>query len=151
MKQLALALFAFVLLSAHTCNKKTMEAVGGVDAVEGAAKLGSLVGSKWMLRSLGGNAITVPEGFDTPWMQLAEEGSRMEGFGGCNAMFGGFELAGDKIQFPNVGGTKKYCEPVQSTETAFMSALRSTDGFKVDGRMLKLLSGDREVATLEQE
>lgn len=151
MKQFVLALLAFLTLSAHTCNKKTLDAAGSDDAASGMSKITSLVGNKWLLRSLGGNAITMPEGFDTPWIQLTHEGSKFEGFGGCNAMFGGFELDGDKIQFPNIGGTKKYCQEVQSTETAFMSALRSTDGFKMDGNALKLLSGDREVAALEQE
>ncbi|MCB0770589.1 MAG: META domain-containing protein [Flavobacteriales bacterium] len=151
MKLFVIAVLAFVTLSAHTCNRKTLEAAGGDEAATGMSNITSLVGSKWLLRSLGGNAITMPEGSDTPWVRLDQEGSKLEGFSGCNSLFGGFELDGDKIQFPNIGGTKKYCQEVQSTETAFLSALRSTDGFKMDGNALKLLSGDREVAALEQE
>lgn len=151
MKQFLFALVAFIGLSAHSCNKRTMEAAGGGDATAGAAKLASLLGSKWSLQSLAGSAITMPEGVEAPWIRLTEEGSKLEGFGGCNQLFGDHELNGDRISFGNVGSTKKYCEPTMATETAFLGALRGTDGFKMNGEVLKLLQDGREVAALKQE
>ena len=148
MKKIAIALVLFISLSAHTCNEKTVKAVGDDTSMTKAA---SLLESKWVLQTVEGNAIKMPEGAEKPWVKLAKEGSKIEGFGGCNNLFGGFELNGDAIKFPNLASTKKYCEEVQPTETAFMSALRSTDHFKLDGSTLTLFQGTRELIGLQPE
>ncbi len=151
MKQISIALVLFLTLGSHTCNKKTMEAAGGGDAKKGAEMVSSIMDNKWVLGSIEGNAIKMPDGMEAPWLKLTKDGSKLEGFGGCNNIFGGFELAGDGIRFPNLASTKKYCEAVQPTENAFLSALRSTDHFKIDGSTLKLLAGTRELAALTPE
>lgn len=145
MKHIALALTLLATLSASKCNEKTAAAAGG------AEQLAALVDNKWMLQSLKGNAVSMPDGATAPWLKMLKEGERLEGFGGCNSLFGGYALDGDKVKFTNVGSTKKYCEGIQSTENAFMSALRDTDGFKMDGALLKLLSNGAELAAFKAE
>lgn len=151
MKHIPTALALFVLLSAHKCNEKTAAATGGGTPVQTAQKIGSIVDSKWVLQTLKGKAVTVPAGATAPWMKLTKDGEKMEGFGGCNTMFGGFTLDGDRVKFPNLGSTKKFCEAEQPTENSFMTALRSADHFKLEGRTLKLLTGTSELATFLPE
>lgn len=148
MKKIAIALVLFISMSAHTCNEKTVKAVGNGTSMTKAA---SLLESKWVLQTVENNVVKMPESTEKPWVKLAKEGSKVEGFGGCNNLFGGFELNGDAIKFPNLASTKKYCEKTQPTENAFMSALRNTDHFKLDGSTLKLFQGTRELISLQPE
>ncbi|MBX2973732.1 MAG: META domain-containing protein [Flavobacteriales bacterium] len=143
MKHLLLGTLLFVTLSAEKCNSDKAGALGSV---------ASIVDSKWVLQSLGGNAITMPDGMQAPWLKLGKDGSTVEGNGGCNALMGSFSLDGDKLSFPGgVGSTKKYCESTMSTENAFLGALKRVDQFKMDGGMLKLLGAGQELATLKGE
>lgn len=132
MKYLTLAAALFMTLSANTCKKGT--------------ELASIADTKWVLQTLGGEAVKMPDGVEQPWLQLA--GDQLSGFGGCNRLMGAVELAGDKLKFPGVGSTKMYCEATQATESAFTSALNKVDSFKLDGGKLKLLSAGKELATL---
>ena len=147
MKRIAIALALFISLTAHTCNENTADAIGDTSMTKAA----SLLGSKWVLQTVEGNVIKMPEGIEKPWVKLVKEGSKVEGSGGCNNLFGGFELDGDAVKFPNLASTKKYCEAIQPTENAFMGALRSTDHFKLDGSTLKLFQGTRELVELQPE
>lgn len=126
-----------LVLSAHKCNT-------------GSASMAQLMDTKWMLQSLNGKAIEVPAGVDTPWLQLAGTGEErsLTGFGGCNKLMGGFQLDGQRIGFPGVGSTKMYCENTAGLEKEFMTALRGTDTFNLDGNTLKLMQGATEVASL---
>lgn len=130
-------LLAFgVMLSAHKCN-------------EGTAASASIAGTKWALASVNGKAIEVPEGAQTPWLQLSGEGNdQVQGFGGCNQLMGSFTQDGDKIGFPGLGSTKMYCEQTSALEKSFLEALRSTDSYTMEGDRLLLMAGGREVAAL---
>ncbi|HRF82530.1 MAG TPA: META domain-containing protein [Flavobacteriales bacterium] len=140
MKHVLLGSLLFVTLSAEKCNK-----------TNATTSMANVMDSKWVLQTLGGNAVSTPEGMEAPWLKLGKEGNSVEGNGGCNALMGTFNLEGDKISFPGMGSTKKYCESTMSTENAFMSALKRVDQFKIDGGVLKLLGGGQELATLKGE
>lgn len=152
MKYIPLALTLFVTLSANKCNNKTAEAAGGGDVAAGASKITSIVDSKWVVRSIKGNTVSMPDGAEAPWLRLLKDGGKVEGFGGCNSVMGGFKLEGDRVEFPNLGSTKKYCESTQPTENAFMSAMRNTKTFKMDGEILHFMDADgSDQATFTQE
>ncbi len=152
MRYIPLALTLLVTMSAHKCNDKTAEAAGGGDAVAGAAKITSIVNSKWIVRSIKGNTVSMPDGAETPWLRLLRDGGKVEGFGGCNSVMGGFNLEGDRVDFPSLGSTKKYCESTQPTENAFMSAVRSTKTFKMEGEILHFMDATgADLATFTQE
>jgi putative lipoprotein len=140
-----IALVLILTMSASKCNDKTAEAAGGVD------KIGTILDSKWILQTVKGNTVTMPDGIEMPWLKLSAEGNGLEGFGGCNQLMGSFELQGDRISFPSLGSTKKFCEATMPVENTFKSALNNTDGFKADGDLLKLLSQGSEVATFKSE
>lgn len=152
MKHIPLALLLLITMSAHKCNQKTATAAGGGNPVAGAAKLPDLMESKWVLRSLKGSNVSMPEGATAPWLRMLKDGGKVEGFGGCNSVMGGFTLEGDRVEFPDLGSTKKYCESTQSIENGFMGALRGTKKFRMNGELLRLLSDDgSELATFTQE
>ena len=103
----------------------------------------------WTLSTLNGKPIEMPDGAKTPWLKVA--GDQLSGFGGCNNLMGSFTLEGDRIGFPGLGSTKMFCENTSAIERSFMDALRSTDGYKLDGNLLKLMKGSAEVATMKAQ
>lgn len=142
MQRILLASLLFVTLSAEKCNTEQA----------GAAGMAKVLDNKWVLQSLGENAISMPDGEPAPWLRFMKDGNSLEGHGGCNQLMGSFALEGDKLSFPGgVGSTKKYCANTMATETAFLGALKRVDGFKLDGGLLKLMGGEQELATLKSE
>lgn len=139
MKALVLSLL-FVALNANTCNKH-----GGGTSGGGT----SLKESKWVFQTVGGEALTMPEGREQPWLQLV--GDQLTGFGGCNKLMGGYTMDGDKLSFPSVGSTKMFCEGIQPIESSITGMLRKVDGYKVEGSTLKLMGGGVELATLKAQ
>ncbi|MCB0764231.1 MAG: META domain-containing protein [Flavobacteriales bacterium] len=136
MKHLTLAAVLLLTMSAHKCNN---EATG----------MTSITDTKWILSSLSGEDLKLPEGVERPWLKLA--GDQLEGFGGCNSLMGQVKMDGTSLSFPGVGSTKKYCENVQPTENAIKDMLGKVDAFKMDGGLLKLLGNGAELATLKSE
>jgi heat shock protein HslJ len=129
-----LALVLGLLFSATKC------------ADNGAMNPADVLDKKWMLQSLAGQAIQLPEGAQSPWLQLAADES-LSGFGGCNNLMGKYSLEGATISFPGVGSTKKFCESTRKIEDGFMGALRDANSFKLDKGLLKLMQGDTELAS----
>jgi heat shock protein HslJ len=130
-----LALALGLVLSANKCADKS----GPVNILD----------TKWVLQNLGGQAVQMPAGMDNPWLKLAADKS-LTGFGGCNNLMGQYSLDGATIAFPGVGSTKKFCESTQKIEDSFLGVLREANSFKVDGGLLKLMNGDKELAALKK-
>ena len=134
MKKILIALALFTGLSANKCKNE-------------AGGMSNIMDTKWAFQSLGGEAVKMPDGVDQPWLQMA--GDQLQGFGGCNSLMGSVALEGSKLSFPGLGSTKKYCADVQPTENAIKQALGQVDSFKMDGGLLKLLGGGKELAALK--
>lgn len=133
MKKLSLLLTVLITLSANKCSDK-------------GADMSSLLDTKWVFSALNGSDLKLPAGVEQPWLQLA--GDQLQGFGGCNRLMGDYTLEGTKLNFGNLGSTKKYCENVQPTEDAIKAALGQVDGFALKDDVLKLMGGGKEVAQL---
>ncbi|MBK9273546.1 MAG: META domain-containing protein [Flavobacteriales bacterium] len=112
--------------------------------------LARLVGSKWVLQTLNGAPIDQSLGERTPYLQLAE-GDKVSGMGGCNQLFGSFTVDGTALKFGELGATKMYCQDTMELEGKFTSALRATGGYSLDGDVLRLMQGDRELAVLRAQ
>lgn len=136
MKTTSIALLLLITLSANKCVKK------GVDTA-------SLKEKKWVVETLNGQRPELPDGAETPWLKLVAD--QLQGFGGCNALMGGYTLEGTKLSFSNIGSTKKYCEGVQPTENAVKEMLGQVDSFRLDDNQLRLLGGGKELAQLRGE
>lgn len=127
-----------LVLSASKCSES------------GLSNPAEVLDTKWMLKTLGGEAVTMPEGMSAPWLQLAADNA-VSGFAGCNNLTGQYKLEGNTIGFPGLATTKKFCEPTQKVEDAFLGALREANSVKLDKGMLKLLQGDKELAAFSKE
>lgn len=131
LKHPLLALALGLVLSANKCADKGMPA--------------NIFDTKWMLQSLAGQAIQMPAGMESPWLQVAADKS-LSGFGGCNNLMGQATVDGSTIGFPGVGSTKKFCESTQKIEDSFLGALREAKSFKLEDGLMKLMNGDKELA-----
>lgn len=118
------ALALAMMLSAHTCSKVTKE---------NAAQLAQ---GKWELVELNGKAVTMPEGKEMPYLNIDSLAENLNGFAGCNRIFGEMHLSGDSIAFPGLAATRMYCIETQDVEDAFMGALNRARTYSVkDGRL----------------
>jgi len=141
MKNLTIALSLFILMSANKCKNDTEGGAMNVDAIS------SISDTKWVVQSLGGTALALPEGVEKPWLQLA--GENLQGFGGCNSLMGTVQLAGEALSFSSIGSTKMYCADVQPTEDAIKSMLGKVDSYKMEDGLLKLIGEGTELAALK--
>ncbi len=136
MKNTLIAAAMLLTLTAQKCADKTASSTG-------------LMEKKWVIQTINGQRLDLPDGTETPWLKL--NGDQLQGFGGCNALMGSYALEGSKLSFSGIGSTKKYCEGVQPTENAIKEALGKADSFRLDGNQLRLLGGGKELATLAGE
>ena len=144
MKTVNLTLLAtalFLTLTAEKCDKGSSTTMDPMTA---------LTGSQWNLASLAGEAVKLPEGVKTPFLSLGKD-SKVSGFGGCNNLMGSMKLEGTAVSFPGLASTKMFCENAQPTENAFMSALRATNSYSLDGDKLMFLDNGKELATLVKQ
>lgn len=144
MNKLTTALCASALFFFCTAQKCDKSASGSMDP------MATLAGSQWNLISLAGQAIQLPEGVKNPFLRLGQDGA-LSGFGGCNNLMGSMKLDGSSISFPGLGSTKMFCKEAQPTESAFMTALRATNTYRLDGDKLVLLDKDKELAQLAKQ
>lgn len=133
-----LALLMFFTLSANKCSNADGTPLDPMTA---------LAGSRWNLQTLAGKAFQLPEGVEDPYIALGKDGT-LTGFNGCNSLMGAMKVDDGSLSFPGLGSTKKFCENTKATESGFMSALRATNSFKLDGDKLTLLDKEKELATL---
>lgn len=116
-----------LILSANTCADK------GTDGSAAMTPEG-----KWVLVSLNGTEVQMPEGVETPYISVDSTGENVTGFAGCNRMFGTVKTWGDSISFPGLAATRMYCVETQAVENSFMEALNTTRTYSVKGDELEL-------------
>jgi heat shock protein HslJ len=153
MKRTPLALLAVALffsLTSEKCDKDSGSASSSASTSKPSATTVSMIDTHWNLATLAGDAIRLPEGVENPYINLLE-GDRISGFGGCNKLMGTVKMDGSSISFPGLGSSKMFCEKTQALENSFMTALRATNSFKLDGDKLTLLDKSKELATLVKQ
>ena len=92
----------------------------------------------WKLTSLGDKPVTVADSQREPHIVLAPDSKQLSGSGGCNRMFGTYELNGDAISFSGVGATKMACMDGMDIETSFFAALPKVAKWQISGQHLEL-------------
>jgi heat shock protein HslJ len=74
----------------------------------------------------------------------------VNGSGGCNRMFGSYELNGDALTFGDIGSTKMACPDIMDIESSFLPALQRAAKWRITGQRLDLLdSGGALVARFD--
>lgn len=144
-----LAIALFFTLTSEKCDKAKAEAAAAASSggtATAPAKGDELIGPRWNLSTIAGEAIRLPEGVENPFLGLTADNG-VHGYTGCNKLMGTAKIDGSSLSFPGVGGTKMFCERTKDVEDAFLTALRSTNSYKLkDGRLI-LLDKSKELAT----
>lgn len=109
-----------------------------------------LANMRWILVELGGQPVVVPPDQLKPYIRFDVEGGKIEGFGWCNRMFGGFEVDGDALRIGPLASTRMACANGMGDETKFFEALDSTTRFRIDGETLELHGGEGLLARFAQ-
>jgi heat shock protein HslJ len=99
----------------------------------------SLEGTRWMLVTLGGEAL-LPD--TAPSAEFSAD--QISGSAGCNTYFGTYEVSGSELGIGDVANTEMWCmEPagLMDQEQAFLAALASVASYRMAGERLELLDG----------
>lgn len=105
----------------------------------------SISENKWVLSELNGAAVTNNTDKDY-FISLDSELARFSGFTGCNTVEGDYQIVeAGKLLFANVNSTKVACDQTKM-ENEFISALKSTDSYMIEGDILQLQKGKTVVA-----
>lgn len=118
------------------------------ERVDGAAGA-PLVNTTWRLADLGGRVVDTAGGSPVV-LQLQAENARITGFAGCNRLFGGYLLDGDRLKFAQVGATKMACLDAarMQLEQDYFQMLSQVAAWKIDGNSLLLMDeGGTTLAT----
>lgn len=134
------ALALGVMFSANTCSDKTAGSTGSA----------ALVPGQWVLSTLNGAEVQLPEGAEKPFLAIDSTGVNVTGFAGCNRVFGTMKVWGDSIAFPGLAATRMYCVETQQVEDNFLQALNRAKTYKVEGDQLILLA-EKQVAVFQRK
>ena len=135
-----------LVVSAMGCSKRPSNEAGTVPDTAAAPKVTAdtaaaateLRGTKWLLVALGDKPVTVTDSNRAAHIILQPDSKQVAGSGGCNRMFGTYELNGDALRFSGVGATKMACKDGMDTEGAFLPALLRVRQWKIAGQQLEL-------------
>ncbi len=123
-------IFMMVVISCDNSKKASVDT--GNQAVE-------IKETYWKLTELRGVAVpTLKEGEKEVYFRLRNEGSKVEGNGGCNGFGGTYEMSeGNRIRFSKMISTMMYCS-LMETENALYKVFEATDNYAVSGDVLQL-------------
>jgi heat shock protein HslJ len=102
---------------------------------------GDLTSKKWMLRAIGGKAVTLNK--DAPFLNFDAAKKGAGGNSGCNVFGGNYEATGSTIKFSDIISTMRACEFEErmTIERGFLDGLQNADKFEIKGGKLFLYKG----------
>jgi len=108
----------------------------------------SLTDTYWKLIELEGDKVALASTQQREVrITLASEGSRVNGFSGCNRFMGGYVQDGNSLKFTQMAGTMMACEaPLMELESQVLKMLSVTTSYRIDNGQLNLLAGDKVLA-----
>jgi heat shock protein HslJ/uncharacterized protein YraI len=112
--------------------------------VRPAAVQNPLDGTNWNVTGVYiGNAVASP--LSGTAITLRFSGQQVNGNAGCNTFNGSYSVSGNNIWFSDIGTGMSLCDSpagVMQQESDFVSALRASTTFQLDGNRLTLRRGD---------
>lgn len=106
----------------------------------------SLFETRWVLRQVGTQAVTVPEGGQEPYLLLRRTGAA-EGQGSCNRFRSSAVTdSSSHLVFTPLMSTRMSC-PAITTEQDFTRALAAAHSFRISGDTLRLYAPTEPDAT----
>jgi putative lipoprotein len=122
-------------------------AASGTESNTDKAGSTPLFGTTWRLTDLDGRPPAQTTGKNFAQLVLDGSQNRYSGSSGCNRLTGTIELKDDSLNFGAGASTMMACpEPLMTQEQAFTKMLQSVTGYRIRGRTLELLAGDKTVA-----
>ena len=102
----------------------------------------------WQTIGINGKAIMISE--NKPYIKLKLDNNRLQGFGGCNLLFGSYSLGAEhSVEFPMVASTKRAC-PNLDLEDEFLKMLAEVKSYAVEEGVLLLYDkAHQPIATFE--
>ena len=97
-----------------------------------------LRGTDWRLVAVGDKVVAPADSQRAAHITLQPNSKQVAGSGGCNRLFGVYELNGDALRFSGVGSTKMACRTGMDTEAAFLSALLHVARWRISGQQLEM-------------
>lgn len=108
------------------------------------AQMDNLSTAQWKLLQAYGKSVTNSAAF----IEINIGRTRFMGNSGCNQMFGAVTVRGSRIDFANIGRTKRFCKPMAGnvSEHKFVKALDEAVRYRQNGNLLRLF--DRRGRTI---
>ena len=143
-KQVALAVC--IVVAGAACSRQAgtdagtsrTDSTGLVKTVDSMVASAALRGTDWKLVTLGDKPVTPADTQRVAHFLLQPDSKQVAGSGGCNRMFGVYELNGDALRFSGVGSTKMACRDGMDTESGFLAALLRVARWRMNGQQLEL-------------
>ncbi|MFC6225931.1 META domain-containing protein [Hymenobacter artigasi] len=142
--------FLFLALLAAGCQTRpAAETAATPPPLARTAPDAPLRETRWVLRQLAGQPITVPADTREPYLTLRADGTA-EGNGSCNRFRGSFFSENpSELKFSPLMSTRMAC-PALETENAFTRALGQSNTYRISGDTLRVLDATgAAVARLE--
>ena len=125
--------------SSETAGSKTDTTAKAAAAADTTVAMPHIRDTRWNLVALGDRQLAPADTQRaTPHIILAPDSKQVSGSGGCNRMFGVYELNGDNLRFSGVGSTKMACKGGMDTESQFLASLLRVKAWKITGQQLEL-------------
>jgi heat shock protein HslJ len=113
-----------------------------------------LTDSQWRLTRLEREQVQNPPGARQIYFVLQPQNTGVNGFSGCNRMFGRYALEGESLKFDGMGGTRMACvdENVMKVEQRYLAMFAAVARWKISDRELQLLDpAGQELAAFEAQ
>ncbi len=129
MKQFLILLFAASAIILTNCNDTKRMSETSIP----------LTDKSWSLTEVMGKPVVLAPDTRMIFVRFKSNENKLEGNGGCNSLFGKFELSGtDRIKM-NVASTKMACEGTRmEIESNFFKVLTMADSYFIKGDTLQL-------------
>jgi len=109
-----------------------------------------LTNTRWLLRTLGGQAVEIAANQRAPFLQFENQGEAAiaHGYSGCNSFTGRYLAAGVTMTFDKLIKSLRACEDMQ-LEDRFLGMLEQVESFRIESSWLILSGNSGELATFE--
>jgi heat shock protein HslJ len=126
-----------IALAGASCQPRPTGSTETRTATSRPAAPASLFETRWVLRQLGTQSVTVPDGGQEAYL-LLRRGGPAEGQGSCNRFRSTASTDSTKsLTFSPLISTRMAC-PALATEQAFTQALAATHTYRISGDTLRL-------------
>lgn len=106
----------------------------------------------WNLVELDGAPVHASTLESQPYIYLQAQGDKVSGSGGCNRLFGSYDLNGNSLEFHSVAATQMACPgSSMDNEARFFEVLKLVTNFQIADNVLSFKAEDRVLARFQPE